>query len=405
MARQSKIQEYAPRAAPAAPPERGGLGALLLRQLRVSLVATVVLTVIVSGLYPAVVWGLAQALFHHRANGSLLKKDGTPAGRDDEAVGSELLGQPFGDASYFHPRPSAAGNGYDASASGGTNLGPTSMKLMFGTTKNFAYTVFAADKSHTPLAPVAGRVQGTVVEVTKTTISVTPGGAAAGAKTQYTLDSSVADPNTTVNYHGRTVHAATVPVGAIVELKLNDSTPPLVTTINVADQEIDGGISLVDTGANKITLNDSGGTVINIDPKATVFVVNGKADAKLDAVTTDMTLHAVVAAQMDFDGVADRVIHYCQDNKIDYKASVPDSAFSDADGVDDEKLVAAFNAAKTPTSAPTIQPDAQGVARRARGPARRRRDGFGVGAGPAHQPGQRLPPGQAGGRRAADQPR
>jgi hypothetical protein len=185
--------------------------------------------------------------------------------------------------------------------------------------------------------------------------------AGATEKTTYTLDPTVADPNTVVNYHGRTVHSTTIPAGAIVELKLNDKTPPAVTAINVADQENDGGVSAVDSSANKITLNDSSSTVLSVDPKATVFVVNGKSDAKLDAITPDMTVHAVVALQMDYDGIADRVVHYCKDNNVDYKSSVPDSAFMDADGVDDEKLVSAFTAQSTqPQSAsqrlPTITP-------------------------------------------------
>ena len=106
----------------------------MLTHLRVSIVATIVLGVIVSGIYPAIVWGLAQTLFHHQANGSLIKKDGTPTDNDSEAVGSALLGQPFSDVKYFHPRPSAAGNGYDPTASGGTNLGPLSDKLINGAT-------------------------------------------------------------------------------------------------------------------------------------------------------------------------------------------------------------------------------------------------------------------------------
>ena len=65
-----------------------------------------------------------------------------------------------------------------------------------------------------------------------------------------------------------------------------------------------------------------------------------------------MTVHVVVSLQMDFDGIADRVIHYCQDNSISYKSSIPDSAFTDADGLDDVKLVTAFNAADTPTINP-----------------------------------------------------
>ena len=107
----------------------------MLTHLRISIVATVVLAIVVCGIYPVVVWGLAQLMFHHQANGSLIKKDGTPTDNDAEAVGSSLLGQPFGDAKYFHPRPSAAGNGYDSTASSGSNFGPLSAKLLNGTTK------------------------------------------------------------------------------------------------------------------------------------------------------------------------------------------------------------------------------------------------------------------------------
>jgi K+-transporting ATPase ATPase C chain len=101
----------------------------MLAHLKTSVLATLVLAVIVSGLYPAVVWALAQALFREKANGSLI----TDA--RGNVVGSRLIGQTFGDAKYFHPRPSAAGSGYDATASGGSNLGPTSSKLINGTTK------------------------------------------------------------------------------------------------------------------------------------------------------------------------------------------------------------------------------------------------------------------------------
>jgi K+-transporting ATPase ATPase C chain len=100
-----------------------------------SLGATLILTIICCGIYPLIVWGLAQAVFPNQANGSLVKKDGTFTTKDDEAVGSALLGQNFSAPQYFHPRPSSAGNGYDAANSGGSNLGPLSAKLLKGTTK------------------------------------------------------------------------------------------------------------------------------------------------------------------------------------------------------------------------------------------------------------------------------
>ena len=85
--------------------------------------ATLVLAVVCSGIYPLVVFGLGQVLFHDKANGSLIV-DSTGIVR-----GSKLLGQGFAAEKYFHPRPSSAGNGYDAANSSGSNLGPTSQKL------------------------------------------------------------------------------------------------------------------------------------------------------------------------------------------------------------------------------------------------------------------------------------
>lgn len=96
----------------------------LLSHLRGAVLGTLVLAFVTCGLYPLVVWGISQAAFSEKANGSLI------VGKDGTVRGSKLLGQGFTGAKYFHPRPSAAGaNGYDATSSGGSNLGPTSQKL------------------------------------------------------------------------------------------------------------------------------------------------------------------------------------------------------------------------------------------------------------------------------------
>jgi K+-transporting ATPase ATPase C chain len=95
----------------------------LFSEIRGAVMSTLVLAVVCCGLYPLVVFGIAQVAFRDKANGSLIvEKDGT-------IHGSKLLGQNFTVEKYFHPRPSAAGNGYDAANSSGSNLGPTSQKL------------------------------------------------------------------------------------------------------------------------------------------------------------------------------------------------------------------------------------------------------------------------------------
>lgn len=93
------------------------------RQFLPGLRMTLVMTVLTGLIYPGIVTGLCQALFKKQADGSLEYKDG-------KVIGSALIGQNFTRAEYFQPRPSAAGNGYDAANSSGSNLGPASQKLM-----------------------------------------------------------------------------------------------------------------------------------------------------------------------------------------------------------------------------------------------------------------------------------
>jgi K+-transporting ATPase ATPase C chain len=97
----------------------------MLRQIRPALVSVLVMMVLCGFIFPGVITAFANVLFPHQARGSLI----APGGK---AVGSELIGQAFSAPGYFHPRPSAAGGGYDPTASGGTNLGPTSDKLING---------------------------------------------------------------------------------------------------------------------------------------------------------------------------------------------------------------------------------------------------------------------------------
>jgi len=98
-------------------------------QIWTGLRINIFLTILAGVIYPLALTGICQVFFSRQANGSLVMQG-------DKVIGSELIGQNFAKPEYFHPRPSAAGNdGYDASSSGGSNLGPTSAKLILGTTK------------------------------------------------------------------------------------------------------------------------------------------------------------------------------------------------------------------------------------------------------------------------------
>jgi K+-transporting ATPase ATPase C chain len=100
----------------------------MIKQLGPGLRLMLALTILTGLIYPAVMTLISAGIFPRQANGSLVSVNG-------KVVGSSLIGQSFAKPEYFHPRPSGAGNGYDATASGGSNLGPTSAKLLHGTTK------------------------------------------------------------------------------------------------------------------------------------------------------------------------------------------------------------------------------------------------------------------------------
>ena len=95
----------------------------MLRHLKTALLMTIVTTVLLGLVYPLAITGLAQVFFPDQANGQLVTRHG-------RIVGSRIIGQPFSSPGYFFPRPSAAGSGYDAAASSGSNLGPTNRKLI-----------------------------------------------------------------------------------------------------------------------------------------------------------------------------------------------------------------------------------------------------------------------------------
>jgi K+-transporting ATPase ATPase C chain len=112
------------------------------RNLISAILMTVVTTILLGLVYPLVVTGLAQVLFPYKANGQLISQNG-------KVIGSRIIAQPFTGAGYFHPRGSAAGNGYDAANSGSSNLGPTNQKLV-----DRVKTDVAAAQSENPAKPI-----------------------------------------------------------------------------------------------------------------------------------------------------------------------------------------------------------------------------------------------------------
>src|SRR5579885_2983473 len=112
------------------------------KNLWISIWMTIDTTVLFGLIYPLLVTGLAQLIFPRKANGQLIVRGG-------EAVGSSIIGQGFSSPAYFHSRPSAAGNGWDAGNSGGSNFGPTNQKLL-----DRVKTDVASDQADNPGSPV-----------------------------------------------------------------------------------------------------------------------------------------------------------------------------------------------------------------------------------------------------------
>jgi K+-transporting ATPase ATPase C chain len=112
------------------------------RHLMTSILMTVVTTILLGLAYPLIVTGIAQVLFRDKANGQMIRRDG-------RLIGSRIIGQPFTGPGYFHARPSAAGSGYDAANSSGSNLGPTNQKLI-----DRVNTEAARLQAENPTAPV-----------------------------------------------------------------------------------------------------------------------------------------------------------------------------------------------------------------------------------------------------------
>jgi K+-transporting ATPase ATPase C chain len=118
----------------------------LLREVKVSALVTVALLILLCGIYPVVVWGIAQIVFPSQANGSLLVRQG-------QVVGSSLIAQNFTGPQYFHPRPSAAGEtGYDGASSGGSNLGPLSAKIVGQVKERVA--IYRTENQLSPDSPI-----------------------------------------------------------------------------------------------------------------------------------------------------------------------------------------------------------------------------------------------------------
>ena len=129
------------------------------QNLKIAILMTVVTTVLLGIIYPLVVTGLAQVMFHDKANGQLISRNG-------EVVGSRIIGQGFSGAGYLHSRPSAAGTGYDAANSGGTNFASTNQKLIDRVSGDVAHLQAENPSQPVPIDLVTTSASGLDPEIT-----------------------------------------------------------------------------------------------------------------------------------------------------------------------------------------------------------------------------------------------